>query len=242
MGGGEVILAVLQARMGSTRLPGKVLKPILGIPMLFLQIERIMRARLIDALVVATSDDESDDILADETNRRGFAVYRGSRSDVLDRYVKAATPYAPQAVVRLTGDCPLADWTVIDHVVQTYRSGRFRYVSNTDPPTYPDGLDVEVVDYQALLSANAEARLPAEREHVTPFIRSRPDRFPAANVRASVDRSALRWTVDEPEDFDLVQTIYEALYPSNPAFTTADILNLLDARPEVDGAQWPYRA
>jgi spore coat polysaccharide biosynthesis protein SpsF (cytidylyltransferase family) len=228
-----MILAVLQARMGSVRLPGKVMKPILGTPMLFLEIERIRRARLLDALVVATTVDVSDDMLADECVRRDVAVYRGSVSDVLDRYVKAARDLKPVAVVRLTGDCPLIDWTVIDRVVQTYLDGNFEYVANVDPPTYPDGLDVEIIDLAALHVVEAEARLASEREHVTTYIRKYPGRFRAANVRSPVDLSAMRWTVDNPEDFELVRAIYEALYPSNPAFETKDVLAFLKEHPEL---------
>ena len=201
--------------------------------MLFLQIERIMRARRIDRLLVATTSDEVDDVLADECVRRGLAVHRGSPSDVLNRYVEAATDYAPKAIVRLTGDCPLADWTVIDLVVQTYLNGSYMYVSNIDPPTYPDGLDVEIIDYKALRIVDAEAQVPFEREHVTPFIRAHPERFSAANVRAPVDLSAFRWTVDEPKDLELVRAIYEGLYPSNRAFKTADVVDFLKQRPDL---------
>lgn len=219
--------------MGSTRLPGKVMMPILGTPMLFRQIERIMRARRIDKLLIATTTDAGDDPLAEECVRRGVAVFRGSPADVLDRYVQAAAAFHPQAVVRLTGDCPLTDWTVIDRVIATYIAGGFRYVSNIDPPTYPDGLDVEVVDYGALLAADADARLASEREHVTTFIRKHPERFPAANVEAATDLSAHRWTVDEPEDFEFVRSIYENLYPRNLRFTTADILEYLSRHPQL---------
>lgn len=233
MGESDLIVGVIQARMGSTRLPGKAMKPILGTPMLFLQIERMQRAHSIDRLVVATSSEQGDDVLAQECDRRAIAVYRGSPSDVLSRCVKAASEVEPEAIVRLTGDCPLTDWTVIDRAVQAYKGGGFQYVSNTNPASYPDGLDVEVVDYRALQIADAEARLPSEREHVTPFIRKRPDRFRSANIRAATDLSALRWTVDEPADFELVRAIYEALYPSRPAFETADILEYLERHPEL---------
>jgi spore coat polysaccharide biosynthesis protein SpsF len=216
--------------MGSTRLPGKVMKSILGTPMLFLQIERVMRARRINDLIVATTTEKGDDVLAAECERRGVAVFRGSAGDVLNRCVKAAEQSKPRAVVRLTGDCPLTDWNVIDLVVETFTSGGFQYVSNVDPPTYPDGLDVEVVDYSVLRTADAEARLSSEREHVTTFIRKHPERFHAANVCAQRNLSALRWTVDEPDDFELVRTVYEGLYPYRPAFETADILNFFNRR------------
>jgi spore coat polysaccharide biosynthesis protein SpsF (cytidylyltransferase family) len=228
-----MILAILQARVSSSRLPGKVLKPILGKPMLFLQIERLMRCRRFHLLVVATSIDRSDDILAQQCAERGILVYRGSLTDVLDRFIGAAQKYEPDAVVRLTGDCPLADWEVIDLTISTFLNGGYDYLSNTDPPTYPDGLDVEIVSYRALIEAGAEARLPSEREHVTLFARNHPDRYRIGSVKQQVDLSSLRWTVDESEDLEFVRAVYEALYPSKHDFNTSDILALIGRRPEL---------
>jgi spore coat polysaccharide biosynthesis protein SpsF (cytidylyltransferase family) len=228
-----VILAILQARVSSSRLPGKVLKPILGKPMLFLQIERVMRCRPIDLLVVATSTDPSDDILAQQCAERGVLIYRGNLSDVLDRFLGAAQKYQPDAIVRLTGDCPLADWEVIDLTISTFLDGGYDYLSNTNPPSYPDGLDVEIISYRALTEAASEARLPSEREHVTQFVRNRPDRFRIGSVKRQVDLSSLRWTVDQPEDFEFVRAVYEELYPSKHDFSTPDILALLERRPEL---------
>lgn len=228
-----MILAVLQARMSSSRFPGKVLAPLLGEPMLFRQIERIRRAREIGDLVVATSADDSDRPLAEACAARGVKVARGSLGDVLDRFVTAARPLAPDAVVRLTGDCPLADPAVIDAVVARYRSGAFDYVSNVEPATYPDGLDVEVVRMSALERAHRDARLPSEREHVTPYVRNHPEIFPRANVESAVNLAHLRWTVDEPADLVFVEEVYKRLYPANPAFTTRDVLELLDRDPRL---------
>jgi spore coat polysaccharide biosynthesis protein SpsF (cytidylyltransferase family) len=228
-----MILAVLQARMSSSRFPGKVLAPLLGEPMLFRQIERIRRARGIGGLVVATSSDPSDQPLADACTARGVQVARGSLNDVLDRFVTAAQPFAPEAVVRLTGDCPLADPAVIDAVVARYREGGFDYVSNVEPATYPDGLDVEILRMTALVRAHREARLPSEREHVTPYLRNHPEIFPRANVTSSVDLSHLRWTVDEPADLAFVAAIYQRLYPANAAFAMHDVLDLLDRDPKL---------
>lgn len=228
-----MILAVLQARMSSSRFPGKVLKPLLGEPMLFRQIERIRRCRNIDGLVVATSTDVSDDPLADACAARGVNLARGSLGDVLDRFVTAARPFAPEAVVRLTGDCPLTDPQVIDAVVARYRAGTFDYVSNVEPATYPDGLDAEIVRMTALERAHREARLPSEREHVTRFFRTRPEIFPRDNVENPINLSHLRWTVDEPADLAFVEAIYRSLYPQNPAFATAEILELLDRNPKL---------
>ncbi len=226
-------LAILQARVSSTRLPGKVLKSILGEPMLFRQIERIKRSRLIQTLIVATSVDPSDDALADACMKRGQAYRRGSLADVLDRFYQTALPFAPEHVVRLTGDCPLADPLVIDLVIQHHLDGGYDYTSNALEPTYPDGLDVEIVRFSCLAEAWREAVLPSQREHVLPFIHQQPNRYRLGSVVNAVDFSALRWTVDEPADFELVSHIYNALYPSNPAFSTDDILAFLKSNPEL---------
>lgn len=219
--------------MGSTRLPGKVLKPILGAPMLFRQIERLRRCRAFERLIVATSVDPSDDMLASACAQRGVAVARGSVADVLDRFIVAIGADQPDAVVRLTGDCPLADPDVIDAVVAFFREGGYDYASNVAPPTFPDGLDVEVMTTASLRRAHAEARLPSEREHVTPYLRNHPELFKLGNYAGPVDLSGLRWTVDEPADFAFVCAVYERLYPAKPDFRLADILALLDAHPEL---------
>lgn len=226
------VLGVLQARVSSSRLPGKVLRPLLGQPMIARQIERLHRARTLDALVLATSTDPSDDALARWAEDAGVPVYRGSLDDVLDRFVSAARPYAPRHVARLTGDCPLADPAVIDAVVARHLQSGADYTSNTIEPTWPDGLDVEVMTMAALETAAREAAAQFQREHVTQFIVRQPGRFRLENVRGDNDLSALRWTVDEPADFELVEAIYAALYPSNPAFGTADILAFLQHNPQ----------
>ncbi|WP_119305208.1 cytidylyltransferase domain-containing protein [Dongia deserti] len=226
------VLAILQARMTSTRLPGKVMRPILNQPMLLRQIERIRRARTLSHLIVATSDTPMDDPLAEVCRNASIDVYRGSLDDVLRRYVEAATPFMPDHIVRLTGDCPLTDPAVIDRVVTTHLACEADYTCNVSPPTYPDGLDVEAVKAGALNTAHEEATNPAEREHVTLFVRRRPDRFNIKNVaNENGDVSHLRWTVDEPADFELIEAIYGALYPSNPAFTTADVISWLHENP-----------
>jgi spore coat polysaccharide biosynthesis protein SpsF len=229
-----MILAILQARVSSTRLPGKVLLPLLGVPMLARQIERVRRSALIDTLVVATSDDAADDPLAALCARLGTACYRGRLDDVLDRFYQAALAYQPSHVVRLTGDCPLTDPAVIDGAIGLCLASGCDYVSNAGAPaTFPDGLDVEVMRFSALEAAWREARLGSEREHVTPFLYAHPERFALRPFTNPVDLSQLRWTVDEAADFELVRVIYESLYPTNPAFATDDILRLLARRPEL---------
>ena len=228
-----MILGLLQARTSSRRLPGKVLKPILGRPMLARQIERLRRARRLDKLVVATSTDTSDGPIAGLCATIHVHCFRGSLDDVLDRFYQAARSYAPRAVVRLTGDCPLADPEVIDQLIEKHVSGGFDYTSNVVMRTYPDGLDAEVMEFHCLEDAWYEAKLPSEREHVTPFIRARHDRYRFGRLTQPRNLSHHRWVVDDPEDFAFVAAIYEALYPVKPAFTTADILDLLERRPDI---------
>jgi spore coat polysaccharide biosynthesis protein SpsF len=230
---GERIIAVLQARASSRRLPGKVVRPVLGKPMLARQIERVRRASLVGTLVLATSTLAEDDEVAAVGADCGVAVYRGSLDDVLDRFYQAALPYRPSHVVRLTGDCPLADWDVIDAVIRFAVEGGYDYASNTIEPTWPDGLDVEVVTFEALAQAWREATTAFDREHVLPFIHRRPERFRLGNLRNDQDLSALRWTVDEPRDLEMVNAVYAGLYPGNPAFTSADILDFMARNPQV---------
>jgi spore coat polysaccharide biosynthesis protein SpsF len=227
------VLAILQARMSSSRLPGKVLKPILGRPMLLHQIDRIRRARSLDALVVATSTDPSDDAVEALCTANGILCFRGSLDDVLDRFYQAARPFNPQHVVRMTGDCPVIDPAIIDRVVAFYLAGDFDHAGNGVEPLFPDGLDVEILRFSILEYAWRHATLPSHREHVTLFVHKQPDRFRVGSYKNTVDLSHLRWTVDEPADLDLITAIYEALYPENPAFTTDDILALLERRPEL---------
>lgn len=228
-----MIVAVLQARVSSTRLPGKVLKPIMGEPMILRQIERIKRVNSIDKLVIATSKDNTDLPLAELCERHGINCFRGELDDVLDRFYHVAKLYNAEHIVRLTGDCPLADPQLIDQVIAYYLSGDFDYVSNTLEPTYPDGLDVEVFRFSSLEQAWKEAVLPSQREHVTPFLYHQVGRFKIGSYKNEVDLSGLRWTVDEVADFKLISKIYEVLYAINPHFTTADVMAFLDRNPEL---------
>lgn len=228
-----MILAILQARVSSSRLPGKVLKQILGRPMLERQIERLRRVTAVDQLVIATSSEASDDPLEKLCGELGVDCFRGSLNNVLDRFYQAALPHQPDHIVRLTGDCPLTDPDVIDKLVAFYLEGKYDYASNTIEPTFPHGLDAEIFSYQALMKAWQEATLPSQKEHVTLFIDSQPELFKIGVYKRSPDLSHLRWTVDEPEDFEFVSKVYEKLYPGNPEFTTEDVLALLQASPEL---------
>lgn len=228
-----MILGILQARTSSTRLPRKVMLPLAGAPMLRRQIERLQRSRLMDRLVVATSDLAGDDCVAELAAEAGVGSFRGSLHDVLDRFYQAARPHRPDHVVRVTGDCPLIDWQLLDQCVRFTGEGNYDYASNALRPTWPDGLDVEVMTFASLEQAWKEGQGALEREHVTPFINRRPDRFRIGSMENDVDLSAMRWTVDEPRDYEFVSEVYDSLYPANEAFTTSDVLALLTVRPEL---------
>ena len=226
-----LIAAIIQARMGSTRLPGKVMADLRGQPLVDRVVGRARQAASLDAVVVATSDHASDDILAAHCAARAIPCFRGSQDDVLDRYYRAAEQTEATVVVRLTADCPMLDPGVIDRVVATFRSGGFDYVSNVLEPSYPDGLDVEVFGRKALDRAWREAALRSDREHVTPFIWRQPDRFRLGSERHAEDLSALRWTVDEPQDLEFVRRVYQRLDPER--FDMADVLAVLRDCPDL---------
>ena len=226
-------VAILQARMGSTRLPGKILKPILGKPMLAYQLERVQRCHNIDQLIVASTINPADNPLASFCEALAIPLYRGSEQDVLDRYHNAAIQTAADVIIRLTGDCPLIDPGVVDAVIELYQNAQpaADYVSNTLERTFPRGLDVEVFSSIALETAHKRALESHEREHVTPYIYRHPERFELRQYRQTQDYNRLRWTVDTPEDFELIEKVITALYPSSPAFSQADVLDLLDKNP-----------
>jgi spore coat polysaccharide biosynthesis protein SpsF len=225
-------VAIVQARMASSRLPGKVLADIAGRPMLDHVVKRARWARLLDLVSVATSEGPADDAVAQFCRDRSISCFRGSEADVLDRYYRAALQLDADVVVRLTADCPLLDPAVIDKVVRFFHEGDYDYVSNTLEPSYPDGLDTEVFRRDALERAWREARLASEREHVTPYIWNHPEVFRVANVRYDRDLAGLRWTVDEPEDLTFVRRIYEHFDPELP-FGVDEILAFLAECPEL---------
>lgn len=229
-----MILGILQARMTSTRLPGKVMMSILGKPMFIRQIERIKRSKRIDRLILATSTDESDDIIEKVAKEYGIECYRGSLDDVLDRFYQVAKAYKPEHVVRLTADCPLTDWEVIDQIIDKHLKENNDYTSNTIEPTFPDGLDAEILNFKALEEAWKKGEKISDRDNVTIYVYRRPEQFKLGSIKNNVDLSKLRWTVDEPEDFELIEKIYNSLYPENNSFLTQDILDLIAENPELE--------
>jgi len=229
---------VLQARIGSTRLPGKVLMKAAGVSLIQHMVNRVIFASRLDELWLATSIDPANDALVEEVAAEGVPVFRGSEDDVLSRFAAVAEKTDADWIVRLTGDCPLHDPEIIDAVISyaVDNQDRFDYVSNSLQPTYPDGLDVEVFTADALFRAASEAANPLQREHVTPFIHryhDGPGPFRVGHYVGPADFSHLRWTVDEPEDYLLVKEIFEALYPVNPQFGWLDVLSLLTRRPDL---------
>jgi spore coat polysaccharide biosynthesis protein SpsF len=233
-----MILAVIQARMGSSRLPGKVLREVCGRPLLALQVERMRRSRRADRILVATPDTLADQPLAALSRGLGLACFQGSENDVLDRFYQACRSVGlddADAVVRVTADCPLLDPELLDEVIGTYLAGSYDYVTNTLPPTFPDGLDVEVLRFAALAQAWREAELPSDREHLTRFIRRRPERFRHGNLAHDPDLSALRWTVDQEEDLRFVTRVFEHFRGGGTAFSWREVLAFVDGHPDIAG-------
>jgi spore coat polysaccharide biosynthesis protein SpsF len=228
-----MVVIIIQARMGSTRLPGKVLKPIAGRPMLFYQIERLRRVKFSERIVVATTTSDADDPIVKFCAAQGIECTRGSELDVLSRYSDAARQFDASTVVRVTSDCPLIDPELIDRAIAAFfGSNHPDYVSNMLEPTWPYGMAVEVMTAAALSEANREARNSSEREHVTPFIYGHPERFRLESLTMTPNCSHHRWTVDTPEDFQLVTNIIENLYARKADFNMEDVLKLLAEHPD----------
>lgn len=231
------ILIIVQARLSSSRLPGKVLKKILGKPMLEHQLQRLSHVSTPHRLIVATSENREDEAIATLCEQLNIDCYRGDLDDVLARYYQAAMSVNDhnnvKHIVRITGDCPLIDAEIIDKVISLYLHKEVDYCSNCAPATLPDGLDVEIFKLSALKLAHEKAIKPSEREHVTLFIRNNPNMFTCENFTYKKDLSHLRWTVDEPEDFDFVTQVYQNLYQHKANFMLKEVLSLLESKPSL---------
>lgn len=224
------ILGIVQARMGSTRFPNKVMRPILGVPMIELLLDRLSQSKLLDGIILATSQDVRNQALVDRVQGLGYEVYQGSEDDVLDRYYQAASVYKADTVVRITGDCPLVDAEVVDRAIATFQKSNADYLSNVTPPTYPDGLDVEVFTIKALTRAWQEARQAREREHVTTYILE-SGKFQILDIAHTENLSGKRWTVDEAEDFEVIENVFKHFAPRRN-FSWLEVLALQHDRPE----------
>lgn len=231
-------VVVIQARTSSSRLPGKVLLPIMGRPMIVFMVQRLRTSKYIDEIVVATSNDPSDDTLARTLAEHRINCVRGSLDDVLDRFHTAAKQVHAEHVVRLTGDCPLMDVDLVDRALAELASGSVDYVVNTLPPTFPDGLDVEAFTFEALDKAWRQASLQSEREHVTPYMRTPSSGLRVGSWISSTDASALRWTVDHADDYEYVLSLVHAASPNEPdAFDRFDLYRVIEASGLPSGAQ-----
>jgi spore coat polysaccharide biosynthesis protein SpsF len=233
------LVIVVQARTGSTRLPNKVMMQLAGKPLLIRQIERIQAATSFDDLIIATTTDKSDDVIRDLCKEANVKCFSGHPTDLLDRHYQAALQEKADVVVKIPSDCPLIDSRVIDKVLNFYRetAGKFDYVGNLHPATYPDGNDVEAMPMEVFETAWREAKKPFEREHTTPFFWEQPDRFRIGSVvwETGLDYSmSHRFTIDYKEDYDFIKRVYDELYTeANPNFSLDDILKLLHQKPEI---------
>jgi len=229
-----MITAVIQARMGSTRLPDKVLADIAGKTLLEHVIQRVKASRLINRIIIATTENERDKAVIAFSEAHGIPWYVGSEDDVLDRFYQTAKRYRVETIVRITPDDPFKDPEVMDKVISYYLANKDKldYASNTIKPSYPEGLDVEVFSFGALEKAWEEAKKPSEREHVTPYIWNHPELFRLANIENNEDLSHLRWTLDTEADLRFTQEIYARLYRGQ-VFLMKDILTLLEKEPQL---------
>jgi spore coat polysaccharide biosynthesis protein SpsF len=232
-----MIAAIIQARMGSERLPGKVLMDLAGRPVLWHIITRLQRASLLDRICVATTIENEDDSIEDACKMWDIPVYRGSREDVLSRYYECAKSIGMHGdmndyIVRITADCPFVDPGIVDVLIEHAVHGQYDYVSNVDPPTFPDGLDVEVVRFNVLETTVNDARLRSEREHVTPYIR-KSKAFSKFNYALNPALPNIRLTLDTRDDYHMIKLIYDALYVDGKIILLKDILKLFESRSDI---------
>jgi len=226
------VTAIIQARMTSTRLPGKVLMEVMGRPLLSYQIERLRFSKRIDNIIIATTINKEDAPIVELAQKEGLNFYHGSEDDVLDRYYRAAKKYNAAHIMRLTADCPLIESDICDSIANTYFENGVDYIRTGE--TFAEGLDCEIIGYRALTLAWFQAKLKAEREHVTLYICNHPDLFKTMVLENETDDSKYRITVDEENDFLVVKTILKNLYKgSDGYFTIREIKSYLDAHPEV---------
>lgn len=228
-------VATIEARMTSSRLPGKIMKEIIGRPLLERLVERVRRASLVDEVIVATTVNPQDDAVEKWAAQAGISIYRGSEDDVLLRVLEAAKAYSGDIIIELTGDCPLLDPAMIDEVVQFYLDNDYDYVSNILERTYPRGFDIQVFSTAVLDEVNRLTQDPADHEHVSLYIYEHPERYRCGGLRAPEPLCApdFRLCVDTADDLEVIRKIFDALYPKNPAFPALDILNFLRQHPEI---------
>ena len=227
-------VCIVQTRMGSTRLPGKVMKDLCGKPVIWHVIDRLKRCNNIDLIVIATTTNEQDNIIEEYVKAlddEKIKIYRGSEDDVLTRYFEAAERENADLIIRITSDCPLIDPEITDRIIEVALKSQ-TYTSNVGLRTFPRGFDTEVFTFQLLKDAFENAETAVEREHVTPYIKEKTKDV-AVNISNIKDYSLHRWTLDTEEDYTLIRKIYEKLWPNNPEFLFKDILDLFEKKPEL---------
>jgi spore coat polysaccharide biosynthesis protein SpsF len=225
------VVAIIQARMSSSRLRGKVMKPILNKPILWHVVNRTSIAQYVHKTVVATSINQPDDVIVQFCQGNNIPVYRGSENDVLDRYYQCAKEYDAENILRITADCPLTDPQIIDHVIEAFFSGDYDYVTNSLEYSYPEGFDLEVASFEAFQQAWRLSTLPSEREHVTEYIKKHPTEFKIKNVYAEKRYPIYKCSIDYQEDYEFVKQIFESL--GRDVFLLDDVASLLQRRPEL---------
>ncbi len=233
----QKIVAIIQARMTSSRLPGKVMIDIAGFPMLYHVIKRVSSAQLVDQVVVATTDDPADDPIQEFCNSNSISCFRGHPYDVLDRYYQAASKFQANIIVRITADCPIMDPILIDSLIQSFLDADVDFAANRLPPpwkrTYPIGLDIEIVRFMALEKARREAETQFEREHVMPFFYDQPGRFKTLLAHHEPDYGNKRWTVDTPQDLELINLIFKHFSP-RVDFSWLAVIDLIKSNPDLE--------
>ena len=228
-----MISAIIQARMGSTRLPDKVLMDVGGHPMLWHMIERLKPAKNVDEIILAIPNTKENDILEQFAKENNLKYFRGSENDVLARYYETAKAFKVDVIIRITSDCPLIDPEIVDKVIEEHLQSKADYTSNIQARTYPKGMDAEAVNFAILERAFKEAVEPADREHVTLYIRRNPQIFKQADVKNDKDLFFMRWTVDGQRDLDFVREVYKRLYSKKKIFLMKDILEVLEKEPQL---------
>jgi spore coat polysaccharide biosynthesis protein SpsF len=239
-------VAIIQARMGSTRLPNKVLMPVLGKPLLGWMLDRVATCAEVSEVIIATTTNVRDDVIAGFAESEGCKVYRGSEDDVLDRFYQAACMVQPDAVARITADCPLLDPLVLGSMIREFAAGSLNFLSNSEPlpSSWPDGMDVSIFGFDALTTAWQQAVKPSDREHVTFYFWNNPQFFKCKRIEHEPDWSKYRITIDYPEDFHILKAIIEHFGAADPAamnhVSMAAIVAFLDANPGVFGLNAKY--
>lgn len=225
--------AIVQARTGSIRFPDKIFSLLAGKPLIFHVFNRLKNSKILDEIILATTVNSKDDKLIEWAVNNGIKYYRGSENDVLGRFYEAAKFYKLDIILRITADDPFKDSGLIDLALQTFLNSNYNLISNNNPPTFPEGIDIEIFDFETLKYTHFHSVDPFEREHVTQFMYRNPEKIRFKNIQNSYNNSHLRWTIDTHVDYQMATKIYDALYRDNQLFSYQDILIFLEKFPEI---------